>query len=231
MDKEIQRQAALLRQHVLADIKRGNPSAKDARNWLHIRFAAAFLGFTYEERIDLDLEERQINPLVAAKPGVIAGLVDMQAQVIAVSESFAPAIRHFTAYHEVGHIVLHSDQLPVQHRDKSIDLQTFRPPMERAADQFAAAYTMPEKWVIGDVEKRFGQLPIKMTETFAWLLDSRATERLLDPQAGDDLLVEHRMATATNVGGEQFDALNDLYGVTAMAMALRLKELGVIDRP
>ena len=229
MDRDIQRKAALLRQYVLEDVKRTERGAKNARSYLDIRYAAKFLGYRYEERTDLDFLERQLNPVAAAKQGDIVGLVDREMLLIAVSESIPPALRHLTAFHEVGHIVLHSDQLPRQHRDLAIGLDGPKPLMEREADQFAAAYTMPAKWVVQDVERRFGPVPIELTESVAWLLERAAPERLLNA-AADDLLVEHRLATCTNNGSSQFDAVYDLYNVTAMAMALRLKELRVIGR-
>ena len=230
MDKKtIQREAAKLRRKVLESVKSRNPCAKNAKQYLHPKYAFEMLGVTYEESPDLDLELRVVNEQMRfERSSVILGCLDRPNKTVATSERSPPAERLFTAGHELGHWVLHEDE--TEHRDRPVDVRSPRPRREREADEFAAAYLMPSKWVAEDLERRFGSLPVNVDENLAWWLDQTDHERLLVPNADADLERAKAIAVCTNVGAGHFCSLADEYGVSATAMALRLLELDLIKR-
>ena len=224
----MERAAGKVRRQVLADVRSRMPDAKDARRFLHPKYAFEMMGVTYEERPDLDMELRLVGERSGVKTSVIAGRLDRRRKVVATSERLSPEERRFTAAHELGHLVLHKDV--IEHRDRPIDVLTPRPKHEREADMFAAAYLMPRKWVSRDLEDRFGSLPIKVDENLAWWLDRTDHERLLEPSADADFERARAIAICTNVGGRHFRSMREVYGVTATAMAWRLIELELIKR-
>lgn len=231
MDKKtIQREAAKLRRDVLKYIKSCNPNAKNAKQYLHPKYAFEMFGVTYEERPDLDLELRVVDEQTRVKLSVTTGRLDRRSKVVATSERSPPAERLFTAAHELGHWILHKDEM-IEHRDRPPHgARTSRPRREREADEFAAAYLMPPKWVEGDLESRFGTPPVNVDEHLAWWLDQTDHERLLLLNTDADEERARTIAVCTNIGMGHFCSLADEYGVTAKAMALRLMELGLVKR-
>ena len=249
MDKKtIQREAAKLRREVLKYVKsRATPVPKTRIHYLHPRYAFEMLGVTYEECPDLDLELRVVGEQMRfGRSSVIVGCLDRPNKTVATSERSPPAERRFTAAHELAHWVLHKGM--IEHRDRPIVRVGPRPKREREADEFAAAYLMPRKWVTEDLRARFGTLPVDVDEDLAWWLDRTDPERLLDrsyrdgsvaialntstPNAEADYERARAMAIAvcTSVGAGHFCSLADEYGVSATAMALRLLELDLIKR-
>lgn len=229
MDKKtIQREAAKLRGEVLRHVKSRNPDARNAKQYLHPKYAFEMKGVTYEERPDLDLELRVVGEATSFKRSVVTGRLDRRRRVVATSERPSPAERLFTAAHELGHWVLHEDE--IEHRDRPVGAQARRPRREREADEFAAAYLMPRKWVEKDLKGRLGASPISVDENLAWWLDHTDHERLLVPNIDADKERAMAIAVCTNIGMGHFRSLADEYGVTAKAMALRLMELGLIER-
>ena len=225
--KTIEREVVKLRKQVLDYVKTRYPEAENARRYLHPRYAFEMMGFVYEERPDLDLELRVLGESMGVKRTVIAGRLDRLNKTVATSERQPPAERLFTAAHELGHLVLHKDE--IQHRDRPIDLLAKqRPPLERQADVFAAAYLMPARWIVKDFESRFGSSPIVVNEILAWWLDQTDYERLLRPDKDADFERAKAVAVCKCVGRERFSSIAEAYGVTPTAMAYRLLELDLI---
>ena len=211
MDKEIQREAAKLRREVLEHVESCDPRAKNARLYLHPKYAFDRLGVTYEERPDLDLELRVVGEQTRFKRGVIVGRLDRRNKTVATSERLSPAERLFTAAHELGHWILHKGM--IEHRDRPIVRVGPRPRREREADEFAAAYLMPRRWVEKDLGDRFGPLPVNVDENLAWWLDQRDPERLLDQSYRDG-----SVAVALDSSRPNADA--DYQRAKAMAIAV-----------
>lgn len=225
--KTIRREAARLRKQVLDHVKSRRPEAENARQYLHPKFAFEMMGFVYEERPDLDLELRVLGEPSGVKRTVIAGQLDRLNKTVATSERQPPAERLFTAAHELGHLVLHKEE--IQHRDRPIDLLAKQKlPLERQADVFAAAYLMPERWIAKDLESRFGSLPVVVNELLAWWLDQTDYERLLRPNKDADFERAKAVSICKCVGWGTFSSLAEAYGVTPTAMAYRLLELNLI---
>ena len=225
--QEIRRRARVLRRKVLADIQLRHPSAENARQYLHPRYAAEFLGLKYEEHPELEMSLGVVGG-ARRKSAVIAGLFRPMEKLIVVSENFSEQERRFTGLHEVGHAVLHPD-LRDAHRDRPIDLQDrSRAPREWQADQFAVEYSMPKAWVVRDAEERFGKIPIEINETLLWSLDPNDPDRLWK-EGGDDLGLEKAIASYAGFGTMQAPSLKDIYGMSSTAMAWRVRELNLID--
>lgn len=219
--------AVELRRQVLAEARRQDPHVRDAIAHLHPTNGAKVLGYSYAERPDLDLELHLCGTAVSRKRSVIAGVLDRPNRRILVSAKDSLEVRRFTAAHELGHLLLHPE-LDSVHRDRPIDQCVARPPLERAADRFAAEFLMPPGWLASVVERMFGKVPIKLNGNLAWWLDPVDPEHLLYAGPDRDLDVALAIASCTRIGNHT--SLREQFCVSATAMALRLMELGLIDR-
>ena len=208
-----------LRRQVLDSVIRGNPNAENARAYLHPMYAAQVLGYSYQEHPDLDL--------LLGMSGSGIGFFDRAERLIAVCDHLPSARQRFTGLHEVGHIILHGRQLPRAHRDKKVDPGGHESIIEWEANQFAKEYGMPEVWFRRDVERRFGQVPVKLDDDLCWRLDPHDPDWLWE-LGRDDLLIERRMARYAGFGF--FPSLEDEYGMSNHATALRLKELDIVEK-
>lgn len=163
----------------------------------------------------------------------VAGLLDRQEGVIAVSTSFPWEEQRFTGAHEVGHAVLHDwAGERYAHRDRP----TFnglanpaRPLEEREADYFAACYLASRKLLEEEFGKRFGRPPLVLDETLAYHLRlGPVAERLLLTSGPDSLEFAIAVARCQRLDGRPFVSLADHFGMSATAMAIRLRELGLV---
>ena len=235
----IEYMAAIFRSRVLRYVQSRYPDAANARKYLHPKYAFEMIDFDYEERPDLDLELRTAGTQTSIERTAIIGQLNRRDRIVYTSETSTPEATRFTLAHELAHLVLHSK--PIEHRSRPHRGQSSRrSDKEREADKFAAAFLMPPKWVANDLSRRFGRfgrypnarelrerLPIVVDERLAWWLDREDWERLLTPDAD----IERSMAVSicTNVGNGHFCSMAEEYGVTPMAMALRLVELNLIE--
>jgi Zn-dependent peptidase ImmA (M78 family) len=134
---------------------------------LEPEIAAYVLGINFEFHQELIMLDRRNSRYE------IAGLLDRQARKIAVAEQFPNETVRFTGAHEIGHWILHEDEM--MHRDrpvKGLNGEAFiRPQKEIEADYFAACYLMPERLVLEAFESTFmfrGQFIFDDTAAF-WL--------------------------------------------------------------
>ena len=160
----------------------------------------------------------------------VAGLIDRDDNKIAVSLVFRGAQRRFTGAHEVGHWVLHPDQ--VLHRDRPIDGirldRTPRPPKEKEADYFAACFLVPARLAIEAMEFTF-QVNGKfvLTHQTAFLLRPDDPEFLLT--AGTDSWdLALAVATVKSYNGRHVKSLAEQFQVSPSTMAIRLQELKLL---
>lgn len=165
--------------------------------------------------------------------GRIIGQLDMTQKRIGVAENLPFAEQRFTAAHEIGHLILHGHHGDMtMHRERpQFGNSPNRPPREREADYFAACYLIPEEPLRGFFTRRFGHtLPLRMTEQLAWQLAPTNPDQLL--KASIDSL-DRELALAKYEGSAlgRFRSLANIFGVSAKAMAWRLKELKFIQWP
>ncbi|AUG07945.1 ImmA/IrrE family metallo-endopeptidase [Pseudomonas sp. S09G 359] len=162
----------------------------------------------------------------------IAGLIDRQANKIAVATEFGDKVQLFTGAHEIGHLVLHEDT--VMHRDRAFDggpLQAPRPLAERQADRFAACFLMPQKLLRERFEFMFcckGQL--RFSDVIAFHLDPNHPDRLLYASKDSDER-ELALARCTQFNNRNLVSLAQQFGVSDSAMAIRIKELDLVRWP
>lgn len=158
----------------------------------------------------------------------IAGLLDRERGVIAVSTRYDYPVRRFTGAHEIGHYILHTGQL--MHRDRPVfdTYDNSRSPPEKEADYFAACFLAPRKLVTQAFTARFIKgPPLPLTETVAWHLLGESAYELFSPSAGS-LDFAAAVAGATSFNGKRFVSLHHTFGLSISAMAIRLQELGLV---
>ncbi|WP_397453717.1 ImmA/IrrE family metallo-endopeptidase [Pseudomonas sp. NA-150] len=162
----------------------------------------------------------------------IAGLIDRQASRIAISQEFSPTVKLFTGAHEIGHLVLHRGE--VMHRDRALDgrpVSGSRNREEREADFFAACFLMPAKLVADRFRRQFFCADrLHFDDTVAYHVDPNNIEGLLYAPA-DSLERELALARCQRFNNLRIVPLAEQFGVSASAMALRLKELDLVRWP
>lgn len=188
---------------------------------LRPEIAAEFLDFDYvsHESIPSDIFGYEV-----------AGLLDMQGQQMHISDKFPFVTRRFTAAHEVGHILLHPHmEQELFHRDipvSGIEIAK-RTLKEQEADYFAACYLIPKKQLIIEFTSRFGQPPIKLTETNAFQLGGKSISEFFIAPSGS-LRMASAVASKFSYNGFGFESLVKKFNVSVSAMAIRLKEVGLV---
>ena len=194
---------------------------------LEPRFLARVLGFHYMEQPGLS---EQPFPYRGRKMAT-AGLIDPQSRRIVVEPNFSSEICRFTGAHECGHGALHP--LARMHRDLPLDgspLNHVKSPMEREADFFAAAFLMPRKLVIEEFSKRFGTRKLAFSNTVAQLICPERVDKLLHAD-GKSLEREKALASCRITNGNHFPSLSQAFRVSETAMAIRIKELSLVEWP
>ncbi len=192
--------------------------------------ATQILGITYIEVDDLGCGHYQFG----RSNMLVAGLLDRQSRKIAVATRFGKECGRFTAAHEIGHWLLHPNEKA--HRDRSINGSIMsagnRPPMEREADYFSASFYMPERLLMTKFEDIFGKQSFIFDEAAASALkiSSSDLEAHLFPDK-NSLEREFALARCTSYKGRHFYSLAEQFGVSAAAMAIRIKEFGLIRWP
>jgi formiminotetrahydrofolate cyclodeaminase/Zn-dependent peptidase ImmA (M78 family) len=183
------------------------------------------LGYHYEEPDTLG------HHLAEGSLFEIAGIIDKSKKSVAVSMQFSKETRNFTAAHELGHALLHRQN--VLHRDKAIDGSGSANPrkqIEAQADKFATYFLMPRK----TVESLFRQLfftdkfVINDDTVFALTNGSISAFRKKCKTLHD---LARILASAESYGGQAFNSLAEMFNVSDEAMAIRIRELGLAEYP
>jgi formiminotetrahydrofolate cyclodeaminase/Zn-dependent peptidase ImmA (M78 family) len=158
----------------------------------------------------------------------VAGIINKPGKSVAVSRQFSKETRNFTAAHELGHALLHSQ--PVMHRDKPLDGSgaAARDATELAADKFATYFLMPAKPLSTLFQQLFGTLLFAIDENTVFGLTGGSLGPFL--QTCRNLRELTRiLAGAETYRGESFRSLAELFGVSKETMAIRLEELGLVN--
>lgn len=185
------------------------------------RVVANYLGFEYEIRDRLGA--------IDSRTSEAAGTIDLGRQIIAVSAQFSPEERRFTAAHEIAHAVLHPwIGERVAHRDRPMSKLggEHRSIEEREADHFAACLLAPKKIVIEQFALRFDtRKPFPMTEATLFAIGA-STDLFAAPKSS--LLFGKALSIRQSYGTKKFPSLCQHFGLTPSAMAIRLRECGLI---
>ncbi len=156
----------------------------------------------------------------------VAGTFDSETKTVTLSQRFPIPVKNFTAAHELGHAVLHTES--GLHRDRPLDgTNASKNSIEREADKFAAFFLMPENLVKTRFRKQF------LIDNF--LLDESTSFAL----GYEDYVLAHKelktlrqlsrkLARAEYYNGKYIISLAQQFKVSVDAMAIRLLELGLI---
>ncbi len=184
--------------------------------------AARALGVEYEHREQLGRFGQRGDRFETA------GMIDRTRGIIAVSTRFPYPAQRFTGAHEIGHFVMHPDE--IMHRDRPVfgSFDSVRPPREQEAEYFAACFLAPKKLVEEEFAARFIKTPpLPLTDAVAWNLLGEAAHELFWARAGS-LDFAAAVANARSFNGKRFTSLADHFGISVSAMAIRLQELGLV---
>jgi hypothetical protein len=159
----------------------------------------------------------------------VAGLVDPKNNIIKIAGNLKYEVHRFTASHELGHMVLHPGM--TLHRDRPLlGESTPADKREREANCFAACFLAPEKLVRQAFEARFRTDVLHLDDTVAfYLVGGPMMQDLLRSKTGS-LEFARAVASAKGFGpGNPFKPLNEVFGMSPVAMAIRLIELGLVS--
>lgn len=154
----------------------------------------------------------------------VAGIVDNDNKEVRISRRYSPALRNFTAAHELGHVLLHEGS--GLHRDRAPDGSAvgIRESREKEADIFASYFLLPEKQLRVAFAKRFLTERFEVNEATAFALDASSLQsfraRCRTPR---DLA--RMLAGAQQYHGRHFESLAERFLVSIEVMAIRLEEL------
>ena len=111
----------------------------------------------------------------------------------------------------------------------SIDAIPFiEPRKEQEADRFAAAFLVPTNLVLSFFRARFHTEHFEFDEASSFHLNPGNPDLLLRMEAGS-LERALALATAEHFGGAYFHSLAKVFGVSPTTMAIRLKEVGLVQ--
>ena len=160
----------------------------------------------------------------------IAGMIDPQRRLISISQEYNSFTRRFTAAHEIGHIILHKPQTLLRERPIMGPRESIQNIEEREADTFAALFLMPERLVKKRFNATFGvEPPIIINDNIAFWLDPNDAENLLRDGLYSMEAMFALAKCSTNFSGEPIDPLHRQFKVSVEAMAIRIKEIGLIQ--
>lgn len=160
----------------------------------------------------------------------VAGAIDRQKNLIQISQQFDSRIQRFTGGHEIGHALMHPDEV-VMHRDRPISglspKGSARPAREREADYFSACYLAPRNLVRAAFELRFGPI-----ESFRFGDDEAfglcpSNPRSLTASSDDSLDWETSLASTMRYHGQFFESMSDHFLLSVPTIAIRLREVGL----
>lgn len=177
--------------------------------------------------------EYEIRPFIPSSDLTrkAAGQFDRKRGIISVSAEFSYEVQRFTGSHEVGHLLLHPEIGDgVAHREVPIGGNSpdyKRPWFEKEADYFAACFLAPARQVVEAFRARFGEEPLHLDDHSAFYLAGKQGRLLATAQPGS-LRFGSAVAEAGYFGGPRFKPLAEIFGLTPMAMAIRLRELGLL---
>jgi Zn-dependent peptidase ImmA (M78 family) len=157
----------------------------------------------------------------------VAGKMNRTLRQIVIAQKFTSEYQRFTAAHEIGHWVLHTDALLF--RDKLLSggerANQGRPVVEREADLFAAEFLMPEKIVRERFAFAFGDTIGGSDPRLEFLQLSRP-HLSLSTLSADLRRRSWFIAEVGPLGLAQ--PLHKQFGVSTVAMAIQLEYFGLV---
>jgi hypothetical protein len=170
----------------------------------------------------------------------VAGILDMSNKQVIIAGNHPLTWQRFTAGHETGHLVLHSDRSEmIFHRDRPLTGTEWknegRPLIEREADYFAAHLLMPAKYLSRVFSELFGS-PIDSASNLnhlAAILSHGVGRKITARELGERGSAYVGLLIAqSQISGKKRSAFMPLaqrFGVSATAMGIQLQELGLVQ--
>lgn len=157
-----------------------------------------------------------------------AGYIDQKERHIVLSGNFKNEVQNFTFAHELGHALLHNQN--ILHRDIPLDGSHTIPRSqeEKQADKFATYFLMPKKKIEMSFINQFGKTKLLIDDDTAFNLLRISTSKL---RAKCKNLREFAILIASTeiYAGQPFKSLAEQYKVSVTAMARRLEELKLVE--
>jgi len=180
------------------------------------------LGYNFhiESKLDAISEDGQLFD--------IAGLINQDIKLVLLSNEFDKETLNFTAAHELGHALMHSQS--VLHRDvpiNSLGQYRVRNKNERQADKFASYFLMPETTVREVFFDLFGTSKLNFNEDVAFKLINSRLENLRK-KCKNKRQFARLVSSAKLFDHISFPSLSEVFIVSVEAMAIRLEELDLI---
>ncbi|TXD81492.1 ImmA/IrrE family metallo-endopeptidase [Subsaximicrobium wynnwilliamsii] len=182
------------------------------------------LGFKYSLTSDIGVLERD-NEYTE-----IAGLIDQKDKIVLISSGYDDNIQNFTAAHELGHAVLHTQT--IMHRDRPINGTTItgkRSLQEIQADKFATYFLMPSKLVQQIFRELFLTNKFVINDNTAFLLTNDSSADKLKNRCKNLRGLALKLASTERYNDQSFLSIAKLFNVSTTAMAIRLEELELIE--
>lgn len=157
----------------------------------------------------------------------MAGFIDADNNTANVSTRFSPSVQLFTAAHELGHAILHDASGLGLHREIANDgtMLSNKPAIEKQADQFAAAFLMPEKLIRQQFIQRFqSDCFTANTDNMYGLFGAGQTRKFNTARE-----LSRALATAVRFHDKSFVSLAEFFNLSAEAVAIRIEVVGLID--
>lgn len=156
-----------------------------------------------------------------------AGFIDQKKRHVVISGNYKSSVQNFTAAHELGHALLHNQN--ILHRDRPLDGSRLieRTQEEKEADKFATNFLMPEKRIEKSFINQFRKSCLLIDDETAFNL-SRVSASNLRMQCKDLRGFAIRVASTEMYAGQSSKSLAQEYGVSITAMARRLEELQLV---
>jgi Zn-dependent peptidase ImmA (M78 family)/formiminotetrahydrofolate cyclodeaminase len=184
--------------------------------------AIKVIGYQFNKKTTLGQHE------VNGKLFEVAGLIDNQARDISISEQFSIETQKFTTAHELGHAILHNQN--VLHRDKALDGSNDSPVRDKTeyqADKFATYFLMPKKQVIKIFSSIFLSDKFVINDLTAFALNFGTAGDLMK-ECGNLRGLSRKLASIESYNGKHFTSIAKRFNVSEEAMAIRLEELGLL---
>ena len=182
-------------------------------------------GFIYEEHENLG--DSRFNK----QKYECAGLINPQSNKIAIAWKYPEEDQKFTLAHEIGHAILHPG-IPL-HKDKP--LNNFKNEKvnikEVEANYFASCLLMPELLFLHELKVRFLTSKFRFHEHAVVSLGKDIGDFPSLDFPGANYSREIVLASSTRYNNVPFESLVDLFGVSEMVVARRIRELNYIIYP
>lgn len=159
----------------------------------------------------------------------VAGFVDLEKRTTKISKKFSLEMRRFTAAHELGHTILHNGT--TLFRDRGLDggpVVAKRPRHETEADSFAAFFLMPEVQVKDLFGSKFGGEAFNADRNTAFALGFQSLSAMKNRLPTLRHLSVH-LASVDMYSSNPTRPLFAVFGVSPLALAIRIEELGLIS--